>query len=192
MGQKDRLHAENGGFRNGTQQDLNKMVDMVKLRGGGGKKIVQLSKMGGKTAAHPYWLSKSPPPGMIWGRPIPNTRASQHESIHDFSVVIQIRWKYHVVQIRDWLKWSLWNVAHGTAVVQNFVAIWFPTMKLHLKSSFHRIKIRMGKSFMNWAPWSSSQYKDVILQVDLYTWVLWYWYRIFIMEIPIGPTWKMT
>ena len=32
-GQKDRLHAENVGFRNGTQQDLNKMVDMVKFWG---------------------------------------------------------------------------------------------------------------------------------------------------------------
>ena len=31
--QKDHLHAENGGFRNGTQQDLNKMVDIVKFGG---------------------------------------------------------------------------------------------------------------------------------------------------------------
>ena len=30
------------------------MVDMVKF--GGGKKIVQMPKMGGKTAAHTYWL----------------------------------------------------------------------------------------------------------------------------------------
>ena len=49
--QKDHLHAENGGFRNGTQQDLNKMVDMVNS---GSKKIVQMLKMGGKTAAHTY------------------------------------------------------------------------------------------------------------------------------------------
>ena len=32
-GQKDRLHAENGGLRNETQQDLNKMVDKVKFWG---------------------------------------------------------------------------------------------------------------------------------------------------------------
>ena len=56
-GAKDRLHAENGGLRNGTQQDLNNMVDMVKL-GGGSKKIIQMPKMGGKAAAHTYWLSK--------------------------------------------------------------------------------------------------------------------------------------
>ena len=33
VGQKDRLHAENGGLQNGTQQDLNKMVDKVKFLG---------------------------------------------------------------------------------------------------------------------------------------------------------------
>ena len=68
-GQKDRLHAENGGFRNGTQQDLNKMLDMVKILGVG-TEIVQMPKMGGKTAAHTYWLSKRecpPPPEMKRG-----------------------------------------------------------------------------------------------------------------------------
>ena len=35
-----------GGFWNEAQQDLNKMVDMVKFRGG--KKIVQMPKMGAK------------------------------------------------------------------------------------------------------------------------------------------------
>ena len=57
-GQNDRLHAESGGLQNGTQQDLNKMVDKVKLEGGGGKNVVQVLKMGGKTAAHTNWLSK--------------------------------------------------------------------------------------------------------------------------------------
>ena len=42
-----------GGFRNGTQQDLNKMVDMVKFLGAK-ILIVQMPKMGGKTAAHTY------------------------------------------------------------------------------------------------------------------------------------------
>ena len=31
--QKDHLGAENGGIGSGTQQDLNKMVDMVKFGG---------------------------------------------------------------------------------------------------------------------------------------------------------------
>ena len=45
-GQKDRLHAENGGFRNGTQQDLNKMVDMVKFWGA--KRSSRCRKWGAK------------------------------------------------------------------------------------------------------------------------------------------------
>ena len=44
-----------GGVRNGTEQDMNKMVDTVKF---GCKKIIQMLKMGDKTAVHTYWLSK--------------------------------------------------------------------------------------------------------------------------------------
>ena len=72
--------------QNGTQQDLNEMIDLVNLGGKkivymmktglskwdltrsewngrhgqilGGKKNVQMLKIGGKTAAHTYWLSK--------------------------------------------------------------------------------------------------------------------------------------
>ena len=49
-GQKDRLHAENGGLRNGTQQDLNKMVDMVKM--GGGQGGGQMQKIMGGQKGH--------------------------------------------------------------------------------------------------------------------------------------------
>ena len=113
-------------------------------------------------------------------------------AFHDFSVVIQIRWKFHAVHIRDLVKWSLWNFAHGTTFVQNCVTIWFPTMKLHLKSSFHRIKITMGKSFMNWAPGVRLNINRCHLTGrSIYTWVLWYWYRIFIMESPIPERWHL-
>ena len=43
--------------RNGTQQDLNEMVDMIKLRGGG-QKDRPYAENGGQTAAHTYLLSK--------------------------------------------------------------------------------------------------------------------------------------
>ena len=63
-----------------------------------------------------------------------------------------------------------------------------PTIKLHLKSSFHRIWITLGKSFMNRAP-------GVRLSIEMssyrYTWVLWYWYLIFILEIPIPERWHV-
>ena len=51
-GQKDRLHAENGGLRNGTQQDLNKMVDMVKMGGGGGGGGQMQKIIGGKKGTY--------------------------------------------------------------------------------------------------------------------------------------------
>ena len=46
----------------------------------------------------------------------------------DFSVLIQIRWKFHSAVIQA-VKYSLWNSAHGSAAVlswhvQNFVAIY--------------------------------------------------------------------
>ena len=62
--QKDHLGAENGGIGSGTQQDLNKMVDMVKFGGqkdrphwnGGGAKpqrIPNLTLKEGGSAHHP-------------------------------------------------------------------------------------------------------------------------------------------
>ena len=58
--------------QNGTQQDLNEIIDLVNL---GGKKIVYMLKMGGKTAAHPYWLSRRecpppPPPPGLYSNPL--------------------------------------------------------------------------------------------------------------------------
>ena len=45
-GQKDCLHAENGGLRNGIQQDLNKMIDMDKFWGA--KRSSRCRKWGAK------------------------------------------------------------------------------------------------------------------------------------------------
>ena len=52
-----------------------------------------------------------------------------------FSIAIQIWWKFHSALIQIIVKWSLWNLAHGTEDVllwhvQNFVAIWYHTMEL--------------------------------------------------------------
>ena len=48
---------------------------------------------------------------------------------NDFSIVIQIRWKFHSALIKVFEKWSLWNLAHDTTAVllwhvQRFVALW--------------------------------------------------------------------
>ena len=56
--------------------------------------------------------------------------------VKDISLIIQIRWKFHFALIQVVGKRSLSNFAYDmTAVmplhVQNFVAIWYPTMELH-------------------------------------------------------------
>ena len=55
---------------------------------------------------------------------------------NDFSILIQIRWKFHSALIQVIVKWMLWNFAHDMTVVllchvQNFVVIWYPIMDLH-------------------------------------------------------------
>ena len=55
---------------------------------------------------------------------------------NNFSIIIKIWWIFHSALIQILIKWSLWNFAHGmTAVlswhVQNFVAIQYPTLKVH-------------------------------------------------------------
>ena len=56
---------------------------------------------------------------------------------NEFSIVIQIRWKFHSTLFEVVVKWSLWHFAHGTIAVlswhvQNCIAIWYTTMSLHL------------------------------------------------------------
>ena len=51
---------------------------------------------------------------------------------NDFSIVIQIQWKFHSALIQVFHKWLLWNFAHSTTAVlswhvQKFVAIWYIT-----------------------------------------------------------------
>ena len=55
---------------------------------------------------------------------------------NDFSIVIQIRWKFHVAFIPIVAKWSLRHSAFGTAATlsrhaQKFVAIWYFAMELY-------------------------------------------------------------
>ena len=129
---------------------------------------------------------------MIWGRPIPNTKASKDlwswSTFHEIcQSLIQIRWKFYTVLIQDFVKRSLWNFAHGTTCA-TFCSDMIPTMKLHWKSSFHRIWINLGISLMNWAP---GVRLNVKMSSYMYTWVLWYCYLIFIMETPIPERWHL-
>ena len=66
---------------------------------------------------------------------------------NDVSIVIQIQWKYNSSLTHVLVKWSLWNFAHGTTAVlscyvQNFVAVWYPTLKLHKNQFSIEVEIR--------------------------------------------------
>ena len=54
---------------------------------------------------------------------------------NDFSVIIQIQWKFHSALIHVAGKWRLWNFAHGMTTVlschvQNFIVMWCMTVEL--------------------------------------------------------------
>ena len=56
---------------------------------------------------------------------------------NNFSITIQMWWKFHFALIQILMKWSLQNLAHGTTAelswhVPNFVAIWSPVIELEL------------------------------------------------------------
>ena len=131
---------------------------------------------------------------MIWGRPIPvpvpNTRSSVnlcscstfHERFFSRNLnSIEISCCSHpsfgemIV-----MKFYTWNDNCA-----KFCSNVIPTIKLHLKSSFHRIWISLGKSFMNWAP-------GVRLSINMssyrYTWIL--WYRVSYLYNGNPHTWK--
>ena len=48
-------------------------------------------------------------------------QASGSHSTNDFSIVIQIRWKFHSTLIHAVIKWSLYNLVHGTVAMCKFV-----------------------------------------------------------------------
>ena len=86
-----------GGFWNETQQDLNKMVDMVKL--GGGQKDRPDAENGGKIAAHTYWLSK---------RECPRPRGGWN-SLASFKVDIQHHYPHTHRAMTPWLVRLFWS-----------------------------------------------------------------------------------
>ena len=95
---------------------------------------------------------------MIWGRPIPNTRASQHESMHleriskffsrnsnsmEISCCSHTRFGEVIV-----MKFCAW---HDSCA--KFCSHMIPYNEVTLKIRDVKIKFpSMGKSFMNWAP----------------------------------------
>ena len=57
---------------------------------------------------------------------------------NNFSITIQMWWKFHFAPIQILIKWSLQYLAHGTTAglswhVPNFVAIWSPVIELEPK-----------------------------------------------------------
>ena len=56
---------------------------------------------------------------------------------NNFSITIQMWWKFHFAIIQILIKWSLQSLAHGTTAglswhVPNVVAIWSPVIELEL------------------------------------------------------------
>ena len=64
--------------------------------------------------------------------------------LYDFSIVIQIRWKFHSALIQVVVKWSLWNFAHGTTVVVT-CATFCSDMIPNLRSPFHDLSFLENK-----------------------------------------------
>ena len=74
----------------------------------------------------------------------------------DFSIVIQIRWKFHSALIQVVVKWSIWSFAHGTTAalswhVQDFVTIWYPTINLYWNTNSIEFELR-GKMVPEMGP----------------------------------------
>ena len=65
---------------------------------------------------------------------------------NDFSIAIQIRWKFHSALIQVVVMGSLQNFAHGmTALlswhVHNIIAKWYPSMELHYNNDGTRFNM---------------------------------------------------
>ena len=76
---------------------------------------------------------------------------------NNFSITIQMWWKFHFALIPILIKWSLHYLAHGTTAglswhMPNFVVIWLSVIESELKWNFHQIWIVMEKSLVKWAP----------------------------------------
>ena len=70
-----------------------------------------------------------------------------------FSIVIQIRWKFRSALIQVVVKWSLWNIAHGTtACCRAMYTIYSdisPYNGVTLKPIYIEIELRQKKTFVN-------------------------------------------
>ena len=75
---------------------------------------------------------------------------------NDFSIIIQIRWKFPNALIQVVEQWSLWNFAWhnscGVVACAKFCSGMIPYSGVTLKQIFHWIWIMMEKSFVKWAP----------------------------------------
>ena len=76
---------------------------------------------------------------------------------NNFSITIQMWWKFHFAPIQILIKWSLQYLAHGTTAglswhVPNFFCDMVISNWIRAKWNFHRIWIVMEKSLVKWAP----------------------------------------
>ena len=130
---------------------------------------------------------------IIWGRPTFNTRTStnlcscstfqERFFSRNFNAIETSCCSHPSFGEMIVMKFCTW---HGNC--GKFCSNMIPTIKLHLKASFHRIWITLGKSFMNWAP---GVRRNIKMSSYRYIWVLWYWNLIFIMEISIPERWHV-
>ena len=76
-----------------------------------------------------------------WSKKYATSRQCQNDSgahfTNNFSITIQMWWKFHFALIQILIKWSLQYLAHGTTAglswhVPNFVAMWSSVIELEL------------------------------------------------------------
>ena len=100
--------------QNGTQQDLNKMIDLVNQQDL--NKIVDMvefAENGGKTAAHTYWLSKRecpPPTNQHHQHHPPGLYPTRHHFVTEMCTCAQISvTKLCIVGYLSDVLWDLWD-----------------------------------------------------------------------------------
>ena len=110
---------------------------------------------------------------------------------NNFSITIQMWWKFHFALILALIKWSLQNVAHGTTAglswhVPNFVAIWSTVIELEL----NEFSIEFELWWKN-RKWNGSQVlirkKDVRCVLIFHHFIDKSYFDTFALLIDIGP-----
>ena len=99
------------------------------------------------------WYAKFPP---LWFMQFSKNGSGAHFT-NNFSITIQMWWKFHFALIQILIKWSLQYLAHGTTAglswhVPNFYCDVIISNWIRAKWNFHHIWIVMEKSLVKWVP----------------------------------------